>query len=326
MATVLIADDSPTLRRIVSTVLTRAGHEVIEAHDGVQAVQAAFRYQPDAVVLDVQMPRVSGWVAARLLKDDWRTSSIPVVLLTSLDAASDRYWGAQAGVDRYLTKDFRAEELAEAVASVLAARPPRPGALRPDPEVLDADDVLTSVCELLDRKLFEASVAGEVVALAASARGLEHVVAGLLGLLSRVVDFEVATVLLAAERTAYVGVARPASQEQYTALLAAAAHAADAAGAEVGDPGRLVVRLADPQGLLVADPDDLPDARSAMATFASMPLRGAGGRLLGVLALSSSRTEAFGETALSTLRLLEAPASLVLDTVRLSREPAGLPG
>ena len=93
MPTVLIADDSPTLRRIVSTVLERAGFTVVAAEDGVEAVQGVFRTQPDAVILDVQMPRLSGYVAARLLKDDWQTAEIPVVLLTSLDAASDRYWG-----------------------------------------------------------------------------------------------------------------------------------------------------------------------------------------------------------------------------------------
>ena len=90
---------------------------MVTAEDGVEAVQAVFRSRPDAVVLDVQMPRVSGYVAARLLKDDWQTADIPVVLLTSLDAASDRYWGAQVGADHYLTKDFEAPELVEAVTA-----------------------------------------------------------------------------------------------------------------------------------------------------------------------------------------------------------------
>ena len=134
MPTVVIADDSPTLRRIVSTVLEREGYTVVQGEDGVQAVQLVFRHMPDAVVLDVQMPRVSGYVAARLLKDDWRTADIPILLLTSLDAASDRYWGAQAGADRFLTKDFEAPQLVEAVHEVLsaadAARGGRPRCVR----------------------------------------------------------------------------------------------------------------------------------------------------------------------------------------------------
>src|SRR3954466_15994526 len=152
MATIVIADDSPTLRRIVGSVLTKAGHDVVHAEDGVEAVQAVLRTQPDAVILDVQMPRVSGYVAARLLKDDWQTADIPIILLTSLDAASDRYWGAHAGADRYLTKDFEAPQLVEAVREVMAAaeesRGGRP-ALKADPLEITADDVMSRVCDLL---------------------------------------------------------------------------------------------------------------------------------------------------------------------------------
>jgi chemosensory pili system protein ChpA (sensor histidine kinase/response regulator) len=59
--TVVIADDSPTLRRVVSGVLEREGFRVVVAEDGMSAVQAVFRTQPDAVVMDVQMPRLSGY-------------------------------------------------------------------------------------------------------------------------------------------------------------------------------------------------------------------------------------------------------------------------
>src|SRR3954453_3325419 len=172
MATIVIADDSPTLRRTVSSVLSREGHEVVQAEDGIEAVQAVFAHQPDAIVLDVQMPRVSGFIAARLLKDDWQTADIPVVMLTSLDAASDRYWARQAGVDRYLTKDFEAPELSGTIDEVLmsagAGRAGRPR-LTPDPLELSEEDVLARVCDLLDRKLFESSVAQAVTGIAATA-------------------------------------------------------------------------------------------------------------------------------------------------------------
>src|SRR5580704_15926492 len=121
MPTVVIADDSPTLRRILTSVLSKEGFEIVLAEDGVSTVQQVFRTMPDVVVLDVQMPRVSGYVAARLLKDDWQTADIPIILLTSLDAASDRYWGAQTGADRYFTKDFEAPQLVTAVREVIEA-------------------------------------------------------------------------------------------------------------------------------------------------------------------------------------------------------------
>jgi twitching motility two-component system response regulator PilH len=314
MACVVIADDSPTLRRILTSVLTKAGYEIVPAEDGVSAVQQVFRTMPDAVVLDVQMPRVSGYVAARLLKDDWQTADIPVILLTSLDAASDRYWGAQTGADRYITKDFEAPQLVTALNEEIdkATAGGAPTLLRPEPIELTDDDVLSRVCDLLDRKLFETSVAAEVTALAATTHGFEQTVAGVLDVLKRFVDYDLASVLLAEERTAYVSVARQSSQEQYRDMLNAAVDALAGVADSSMSVGDLDLRIADPGGLL-GDEDD-----RTMATFLSMPLKGHGGQVIGLVALSSGQKNAFGETALGTLRLVDGPAALVIDNARLA--------
>ncbi|MCW2615810.1 MAG: response regulator receiver protein [Frankiales bacterium] len=322
MAKIVIADDSPTLRRIVTSVLTREGHEVLAAEDGIGAVQLVFQHQPDAVVLDVQMPRVSGFIAARVLKDDWQTADVPVVMLTSLDAASDRYWAGQAGVDRYLTKDFEAGELAATIDEVLlsatAARGGRP-ALKADPLELSEEDVLSRVCDLLDRKLFESSVAQAVTAIAATANGLEASVAALLGVLQRFVGYDLAAVLLAEERQAYVAVGRPTAQEHYEAFLGAAADAVSSYGGQPVGAAELSTLVAHAGGTVVTDVEELPSPeQAAMATYLSMPLRGQGGAVVGVLALSSAVKNAFGETALSTLKLIEGPAAIVIDNARLS--------
>ncbi len=322
MAKIVIADDSPTLRRIVSSVLTREGHEVIAVEDGIEAVQAVFGHQPDAVVLDVQMPRVSGFIAARVLKDDWQTADIPVVMLTSLDAASDRYWAGQAGVDRYLTKDFEAGELAAAIEEVLlastAARGGRP-ALKADALELTEEDVLSRVCDLLDRKLFESSVAQAVTAIAATASGLEASVAALLGVLQRFVGYDLAAVLLSQERQAFVAVGAQTAREHYDAFLSEAVDAISSYGGEPLAAADLLTRVAQAGGSVVDDLDDLPSPDAAqMSTYLSMPLRGHGGALVGVLALSSAVKNAFGETALSTLKLIEGPAAIVIDNARLS--------
>ncbi len=320
MARIVIADDSPTLRRIVSSVLTKEGHEVIAAEDGIEAVQAVLREQPDAVVLDVQMPRVSGFIAARLIKDDWQTADIPVVMLTSLDAASDRYWAGQAGVDRYLTKDFEAPELAGTIDEVLlaatAARGGRPR-LVPDGLELSEEDVLSRVCDLLDRKLFESSVAQSVMAIAATASGLEASVASLLGVLQRFVGYDLAAVMLGAESVAYVAVGKPTAREHYDAFLVASAEGLGSYGGTQLQSSALDVRLAQAGGTIVDDADELTGGVQ-MATFLSMPLRGHGGVVVGVLALSSAVKQAFGETSLSTLKLIEGPAAIVIDNARLA--------
>ena len=286
---------------------------------GVSALQQVFATMPDAVVLDVQMPRVSGYVAARLLKDDWQTAGIPIILLTSLDAASDRYWGAQTGADRYFTKDFEAHQLVTAVREVIDAATASGGGhvpLRADPVELDDDDVMSRVCDLLDRKLFETSVAAEVTALAATTHGFEQTVAGVLDVLRRFVDYDLASVLLLEERTAYVAVARETSKAQYSEMLNAAVEGLTAVTGVETSVTDLELRLADPEGLLGEE-----DERG-MATFLSMPLKGHGGHVIGLVALSSAQKNAFGETALSTLRLVDGPAAIVIDNARLAQERA----
>jgi twitching motility two-component system response regulator PilH len=323
MPTVVIADDSPTLRRILTSVLTKEGFDIVLAEDGVSTVQQVFRTMPDVVVLDVQMPRVSGYVAARLLKDDWQTADIPIILLTSLDAASDRYWGVQTGAERYFTKDFEAPQLVAAVHEVIdaatAALQGRP-LMRADPVELSDDDVLSRVCDLLDRKLFETSVAAEVTSLAATTHGFEETVAGVLDVLKRFVEYDLASVLLLEERTAYVAVAQETSQVQYSGMLNAAVDALAAVSGLSTSVADLELRLADP-GELLGDEDD-----RGMATFLSMPLKGHGGHVIGLIALSSAVKNAFGETALATLRLVDGPAALVIDNARLAGVGAGSSG
>ena len=275
-----------------------------------------FRTMPDACVLDVQMPRVSGYVAARLVKDDWQTADIPIILLTSLDAASDRYWGKQVGADRYLSKDFEAPELVEAVAEVLAEKAKARGGapnLKADPVELSDDDVLQRVCDILDRKLFETSVQAEVIGLAGGSLSFEATIEELLKQLQRFVDYDLCSVLIPEERVAYVGVAHETAVSHYDEFLdAAAGSLTEATGVNL--PADLLdARVADPDGLLDEDDDSTP-----MATYLSMPLRGRGGKVVGLLALSSATKNAFGEAALSTLKLIATPAAVVIASAQTS--------
>jgi DNA-binding response OmpR family regulator len=315
MPKVVSADDSPTLRKIVSTVLSKEGYEVIAVEDGLQAVQAVFREMPDAIVLDVQMPRVSGYVAARVLKDDWMTKDIPIILLTSLDAASDRYWGKQAGADQYLSKDFEAPDLVAAVSELLDEAKAKSGgrSTKADPLELSDDDVLQRVCEILDRKLFEASVQGEIISLAAESASLEDSISRLLEVLGRFLDYDLAMVLLHEDKVGYVGVGKECSGLEYDQFLDSAAESMSQLTGMPFPSDMLDARVADPDELL-----DDEDDTTEMATYLSMPLRGSGGKVVGILALCSSVKNAFGETQLATLKLIEGPAAVVLDNALLA--------
>src|SRR3989442_14767203 len=116
---ILVADDSPTLQRVVQSVLTREGYEVILAPDGVDAIRKFYAERPDLVLCDIQMPKMNGYLVCRLLKEDWTAAGVPLIMLTSHDAAGDRYWGYKTGADAYLTKDFDARQLVEAVRTTL---------------------------------------------------------------------------------------------------------------------------------------------------------------------------------------------------------------
>ena len=171
---------------------------------------------------------------------------------------------------------------------------------------------MARVSELLDRKLFEASVSAEVTQIAADVHGFEETVAAVLGVLGRIVDYDLAAVCMLDDRLTYLTVARESSQLQYTEFFGAIA---DAATQVTGDAGQRCTTWCrgspTPHGFLGQDDE------GRMATFLSMPLR-AGGRVVGCLALSSATKNAFGEASLNTLRLVEGPAAVVISNARLA--------
>ncbi len=106
---VLVVDDEPSLRDLLSLALRYEGWEIQTAADGVSAVRIAREFRPDAVVLDVMLPDIDGLEVMRRLRDN--DSAVPVVFLTAKDAVEDRVAGLTAGGDDYVTKPFSLEEL-----------------------------------------------------------------------------------------------------------------------------------------------------------------------------------------------------------------------
>ena len=93
--TLLLVEDNEDNRIIYCTVLRHLGYEVIEAQDGVQAVELARAVQPDLILMDISIPRMDGWEATRILRDDPRTSAIPIIALTAHALADDRERGSE---------------------------------------------------------------------------------------------------------------------------------------------------------------------------------------------------------------------------------------
>ncbi|ADD69458.1 response regulator receiver protein [Denitrovibrio acetiphilus DSM 12809] len=114
---VLIADDELRLRKVVSLHLKKSGFEVIEAGNGLAAVQLAEEHSPDVIVLDVMMPEKTGLEACAELKKMDRFKQTPIILLTAMAESEDLKKGEEAGADAYLTKPFSPKELIDIIKS-----------------------------------------------------------------------------------------------------------------------------------------------------------------------------------------------------------------
>jgi two-component system, OmpR family, response regulator len=114
---VLVVDDEPSIRELVSTVLRYEGFDIATAASGNEALREVERFRPDLVVLDVMLPDLSGFDVQRRLVESGRR--LPVIFLTARDAVEDRVRGLTIGGDDYLTKPFSLEELVARVRAVL---------------------------------------------------------------------------------------------------------------------------------------------------------------------------------------------------------------
>ncbi|MFJ2475580.1 response regulator transcription factor [Streptomyces sp. NPDC087659] len=121
-ARILVVDDDPEVRAAVADGLSVEGYEVREAADGLAALSETAAWQPDALVLDVRMPVLDGLAVCRRLRAlEDRT---PVIVLTALDAVTDRVDGLDAGADDYLVKPFALDELTARVRALLRRAAP----------------------------------------------------------------------------------------------------------------------------------------------------------------------------------------------------------
>lgn len=117
--TILIADDSPTEMTLFVKTLERRGYQTISAVDGEEAVEKARCEQPSLLVCDVVMPKKNGFQVARQLKNGEDTRNIKIVLISSKNQDSDRFWGLKQGADEYLAKPFDEQALLNTIERLL---------------------------------------------------------------------------------------------------------------------------------------------------------------------------------------------------------------
>ncbi len=119
---VLIADDNEQNLELLVAFLEDLGCEIVTAGDGEQALAAIAASPPDLILLDVMMPRVSGFQVCKRVKADARTRSIPVIMVTALTEVADAERAADSGADAFLSKPVNRADLVGRVRTMLAAR------------------------------------------------------------------------------------------------------------------------------------------------------------------------------------------------------------
>ncbi|MGB3298806.1 MAG: response regulator [Phormidesmis sp.] len=122
MSAILIVDDSPMLREMISGLLDKSGLIISVAKDGQEAKEKIVANPPDLVVLDVVMPNMNGYELCRWVKSNPSTQHVLVVLCSSKSEEFDRYWGIKQGADAYVIKPFRPGELTDTVQTLLASK------------------------------------------------------------------------------------------------------------------------------------------------------------------------------------------------------------
>ena len=116
---VLVVDDSLTVRKFTTRLLTREGYAVTTARDGVDALRALGDHTPDAILLDIEMPRMDGFEFAKSVRNDAQSAHIPIIMISSRTADKHRNRAAELGVDRFLGKPYQEDELLGALKSLL---------------------------------------------------------------------------------------------------------------------------------------------------------------------------------------------------------------
>ncbi len=115
MAKILVADDSLAELQIFQQALQPTGHTIVTVMDGEAAEAKVKSEKIDLIILDVIMPKKNGFQVCRDIKSNEQFKNIPVIMVTSKDQESDKFWGMKQGADEYLTQPFKPEDLLKAV-------------------------------------------------------------------------------------------------------------------------------------------------------------------------------------------------------------------
>lgn len=117
--TVLVVDDSKTVRFTLSRMLEQGHFQVLHAEDGEIGIEKAIAHRPQLIIMDIMMPGINGFRATRHLRKEENTRDIPIIMISGNEEAIDQFWSARVGADGFLPKPFTRGGLYKVIESVL---------------------------------------------------------------------------------------------------------------------------------------------------------------------------------------------------------------
>ena len=139
---VLVVDDNAVNRKLLNVILVKAGYDVAEAVDGEDALEQAFAFMPDLILLDVMMPKMDGYEVCAVIKQDSRTRDVPIIFLSAMSGAEDKVRGLDVGGVDYITKPFHQQEVLARVRNQLKIRSLTQQIMRANEELLQKQKYL----------------------------------------------------------------------------------------------------------------------------------------------------------------------------------------
>jgi twitching motility two-component system response regulator PilH len=116
---VLIVDDSSTIRFVMSKMLWESGYKVVEATNGREGIDMALEHSPDLIFMDVVMPGINGFQATRMLRKNNNTQEIPIIIISGNKQAVEQFWAGKIGANDYMEKPFDRGEFFQRLEKVL---------------------------------------------------------------------------------------------------------------------------------------------------------------------------------------------------------------
>ena len=195
---ILIFESSQTFADLLLEFLAEKNYEAERAKNGFEGIKQVYNFLPSLIITDIEMPLLSGYQVIRLLKSRQATKNIPIIVFTSLDETKDKFWIEETGADFYIEKfPENMEVLSEKIEMLLKEnRSFDIESIKQESNKITENSLVETVNDLLDNKLFQATLIGMIAKLSEKASSLEETILGVFSLLNKACHSEICTIMI----------------------------------------------------------------------------------------------------------------------------------